>query len=129
MRSHRYGDIICGGLITVSLIATFILRIRLKLENERRDRLTWEKYQNEAAIVEPCDWVSRHLTYLFLNAIFLFLLASRRTLRAMIRKSFEDGTQSVKNQTSLLFEEKTRSITYSQLLLFSNLLFYQNNFK
>ncbi len=37
---------------------TIILRISLMLENRRRDRLPPEEYDQEAAIIEPCDWVS-----------------------------------------------------------------------
>ncbi len=55
---YRRGHIICGGLIAASLIVTFILRVCLKQENDRRIHLSPDKYKHEAAITEPCDWVS-----------------------------------------------------------------------
>jgi hypothetical protein len=56
--AYRHGHIICGGMMVFSLIVTFILRICLKLVNDRRIHLSSEQYQREAAIIEPCDWVS-----------------------------------------------------------------------
>ncbi|CAF0946224.1 unnamed protein product [Rotaria sordida] len=58
---YRRGHFICGGIIAISLIVTFILRICLKLENDRRIHLSPDKYKQEAAITEPCDWVSGKL--------------------------------------------------------------------
>ncbi len=51
-----------------TLIFTIILRICLMLENRRRDRLSREEYDREAAIKEPCDWVSSYL----INLIFSY---------------------------------------------------------
>ncbi|CAF1068887.1 unnamed protein product [Rotaria sordida] len=53
---YRRGHIICGGIIAISLIITFILRNCLQLENDRRIYLSPDKYKQEAAIIEPCDW-------------------------------------------------------------------------
>ena len=47
-----------------SLIFTIVLRVALVFENRRRDRLTKEQYEHEAAIKDPCDWVSSHLNLL-----------------------------------------------------------------
>lgn len=55
---YRRGHCICAALIAMSLIITFVLRICLKLENSRRNYLSPEEYQQEAAIAEPCDRVS-----------------------------------------------------------------------
>jgi hypothetical protein len=54
------------GLVAISLVLTIILRISLMLENVRRDHLSPEEYDREAAIKEPCDWVSSYLTFLIL---------------------------------------------------------------
>jgi hypothetical protein len=56
--AYLRGHIICGGMMVFSLIVTFILRICLKLENDRRIHLSPNQYKREAAITEPCDWVS-----------------------------------------------------------------------
>lgn len=42
----------------MSVVFTLILRICLLLENRRRDYLSPEKYALEAAVKNPCDWVS-----------------------------------------------------------------------
>ena len=55
---YRRGQLICSALLIVSLIVTFILRYSLKLENQRRDHLSTDQHDREAAIKEPCDWVS-----------------------------------------------------------------------
>jgi hypothetical protein len=87
--AYRRGHFICGGVIAVSLIVTFILRICLKLENDRRIHLSPDNYKREAAITEPCDWVSQYLVFLFSNVVFSLSLASRHTLRVVTRKNFE----------------------------------------
>ncbi|CAF1060970.1 unnamed protein product [Rotaria sordida] len=55
---YRRGHFICGGIIAISLIITFILRICLQLENDRRIYLSPDKYKQEAAIIEPCDSIT-----------------------------------------------------------------------
>jgi len=70
----------CTGATVMSLVFTVILRICLMVENRRRDRLSWEKYDREAAIKDPCDWVSSYLIFL----IFCYhssLVASSSTIR------------------------------------------------
>ncbi len=62
--TNQRNNFICIGVVAISLILTIILRILLKLENDRRDHLSPEKYEREAAIKEPCDWVSLYLTFL-----------------------------------------------------------------
>lgn len=47
-----------------SLIFTIVLRMSLFFENRRRDRLTDKQYEDEAAVEDPCDWVSSHLKLL-----------------------------------------------------------------
>ncbi len=49
---------------------TIILRISLMLENRRRDHLSREQYDQEAAIIEPCDWVSSYLILVILLPLF-----------------------------------------------------------
>ncbi|CAF2825220.1 unnamed protein product [Rotaria sp. Silwood2] len=56
LSNNRRACCICIGIITVSLIATLVLRYCLMLENRRRDRLTSEQFKREEAIKEPCDW-------------------------------------------------------------------------
>ncbi len=56
--AYRRGHLIGGVIMAVSLIVTFVLRICLKLENDRRIHLSPDEYRREAAITEPCDWVS-----------------------------------------------------------------------
>ena len=43
-----------------SLIFTIVLRICLMRENRRRDRLTEKQFEDEAAVKDPCDWVSSY---------------------------------------------------------------------
>ena len=62
---YRRGNLICVGLLILSLVATFILRFCLILENRRRDNLSLEQYNREAGIKEPCDWVSLYVMFFF----------------------------------------------------------------
>ena len=61
-RTHRRNNFICIGMLMISLISTIILRLCLMIENRRRDRLSTEQYNSEAAIDDPCDWVSACLS-------------------------------------------------------------------
>jgi hypothetical protein len=54
---HQRNNYFCTGAVTISLIFTIILRIYLMAENRRRDRLSKEQEDLEAAIKCPCDWV------------------------------------------------------------------------
>ncbi|CAF1076283.1 unnamed protein product [Adineta ricciae] len=54
--TSRRNNLICVGILAVSLIATIILRVCLIVENRRRERLTSEEYEYEANIKESCDW-------------------------------------------------------------------------
>ncbi|CAF1271329.1 unnamed protein product [Rotaria sp. Silwood1] len=56
--AYRRGHLICAGMTAGSLILTIILRICLMRENHRRKNLSPEEYAREAAVKEPCDWVS-----------------------------------------------------------------------
>ncbi len=59
--TNRRNNFIYIGAVAASLVLVIILRICLMLENRRRDNLSQEKYDSEAAIKEPCDWVSSYL--------------------------------------------------------------------
>ena len=50
----------------MSLISTFVLRICLKTENRRRDRLSQKQYDIEANVKDPCDWVSSFVILLLI---------------------------------------------------------------
>jgi NADH:ubiquinone oxidoreductase subunit 3 (subunit A) len=67
--TDRSSNFICIGVLAASLVFTIILRICLMLENRRRDRLSREKYDCEAAIKEPYDLVSSYL----INFIFFLI--------------------------------------------------------
>jgi hypothetical protein len=54
---YQRANLICVGTLALSLIGTFILRFCLILENHRRDNLSLEQHDREAAIKEPCDRV------------------------------------------------------------------------
>ncbi len=69
--THRRNNFICIGALAISVAFTIILRIALMLENCRRDHLSPEEYDHEAAIIEPCDWVSSNL----ILVIFLLLFS------------------------------------------------------
>jgi hypothetical protein len=64
--TNQRNNFICIGVVAISLVLTILLRISLVLENDRRDHLSPEEYDREAAIKEPCDWVSSYLTFLIL---------------------------------------------------------------
>ncbi len=66
--------------MAASLVLTIILRMCLMLENRRRDHLSQEKYDHEAAIKEPCDWVSSYLIFL-ISFYHCSLVASSSTIR------------------------------------------------
>jgi hypothetical protein len=59
--TNQRNNFICIGVVAISLVLTIILRISLMLENDRRDHLSPKEYDREAAIKEPCDWVSSYL--------------------------------------------------------------------
>ncbi len=66
--------------MAASLILVIILRICLILENRRRNSLSLEEYDREAAIIESCDRVSSYL----INLTFSYhcsLVASQSTVR------------------------------------------------
>ncbi len=64
--NRQRDNLICIGILSSSLIFTIILRICLKMENHRRDRLSSEEFDREAARKEPCDWVSLCIILLIL---------------------------------------------------------------
>ena len=51
-------------MLALSLVVTIALRNFLILENRRRDNLSVEQHYREAAIIEPCDWVSSYMDFL-----------------------------------------------------------------
>jgi hypothetical protein len=63
-------------MIAASLTLTIILRICLLRENNRRANLSLEEYQREAAIKEPCDWVSSYLIFFIFDIVISLFLAS-----------------------------------------------------
>ncbi|CAF3389235.1 unnamed protein product [Rotaria socialis] len=54
----RRDHIIASGFLVGALIMTLILRYCLMMENRRRQYLSDDDYNREAAIEEPCDWVN-----------------------------------------------------------------------
>jgi hypothetical protein len=56
--TYRRGNIINAGVLVCTLVTIVVLRICLALENRRRNSLSHQEYQQEAAVKEPCDWVS-----------------------------------------------------------------------
>jgi hypothetical protein len=55
---HR-GYVISATVAAATLIATLVLRICLARENHRREHLHGRKYKREAAVKDPCGWVSQ----------------------------------------------------------------------
>jgi hypothetical protein len=62
--SYRQGHIIASGFLASALILTLILRFCLAMENRRRQSLSQDEYNREAAIEEPCDWVTIKIVFL-----------------------------------------------------------------
>ena len=55
--NHRHNNFIYAGITTASLLFTIVLRICLMVENRRRNGLSQDQYDVEAAVKDPCDWV------------------------------------------------------------------------
>jgi hypothetical protein len=77
--NRQRDNVICIVILLSSLVVTVILRICLKRENHRRDRLSSEEIACEAAIKEPCDRVSLYIILLILFES-CSLLASYNTI-------------------------------------------------
>jgi hypothetical protein len=63
-------------MMIISLGMAIILRICLMRENRRRKNLSPEEYQREAAVKEPCDWVSSYLIFFIYDIIVSLSSAS-----------------------------------------------------
>ena len=71
--TYRRGHLICIGLLIIGVIITFILRYTLIRENRRRDNISIDKHDYEAAVEEPCDRVTLPVAS-FYRPCFSFIL-------------------------------------------------------